>query len=110
MRRLPLHVLVGCAVVLAVVAGSLGGGILVEPSSRSAPSASSPLLAERALGGVAGGVSASTLLELEARARTRPNDPTLLVEIGFAHQLRWRETADPVHLTRSERALRSTAP
>jgi tetratricopeptide (TPR) repeat protein len=106
MRRLPLHVLVGCAAAVAAVAGGLFGGVLVEPSTGSAPSPASRALAERALGGVAGGVGSSTLLELEARARSRPNDATLLVELGFAHQLRWRETADPVHLTRSEQALR----
>ena len=101
MRHLPLHVLVGCAAAVAAVAGGLFGGVLVEPSTGSAPSAAPRALAERARGGVAGGVGSSTLLELEARARSRPNDATLLVELGFAHQLRWRETADPVHLTRS---------
>jgi tetratricopeptide (TPR) repeat protein len=63
-------------------------------------------LAERALAGAAGGVGASALASLEARARAQPRDARLLTQLGFAYQLRWRETADPSYLPRSEAALR----
>jgi tetratricopeptide (TPR) repeat protein len=63
-------------------------------------------LAERALAGAAGGVGASALASLEERARAQPRDARLLTQLGFVYQLRWRETADPSYLPRSEAALR----
>jgi tetratricopeptide (TPR) repeat protein len=95
--------LLGGALAVAIALGSLVGGVLAEPSS-SLPAAAPQVLstpAERA-----GGVSAATVAELEAEARARPRDPTLLTQLGFAYQLRWRETADPSFLPRSKTALR----
>jgi tetratricopeptide (TPR) repeat protein len=43
---------------------------------------------------------------LEEEVRGRPADADLLVRLGFAYQLRWRETADASFLPRSETALR----
>jgi len=63
-------------------------------------------LAERALAGATGGIGASPLAALEAQVRAQPRDATLLTQLGFAYQLRWRETADPSFLPRSETALR----
>jgi tetratricopeptide (TPR) repeat protein len=63
-------------------------------------------LTDRALAGTAGGVGASALAALEAQARRRPKDAAVLTQLGFAYQLRWRETADPSYLPRSELALR----
>jgi tetratricopeptide (TPR) repeat protein len=63
-------------------------------------------LAERALAGAAGGIGASPLAALEAQVQIQPKDATLLTQLGFAYQLRWRETADPSYLPRSEAALR----
>jgi tetratricopeptide (TPR) repeat protein len=63
-------------------------------------------LAERALAGAAGGVGASALSSLEEQVRAQPRDARLLTQLGFAYQLRWRETADPSYLPRSEAALR----
>jgi tetratricopeptide (TPR) repeat protein len=97
---------VGLAVAVALALGVLAGGVLAEPSPPAAPAAPPPALAERALGGVAAGVTAGTIRELEAQVRTRPRDASLLTELGFAYQLRWRESADASYLTRSETALR----
>ena len=98
--------LIGGAVAVALALGGLVGGILAEPRSASTPSAAPVALAERALAGAAGGVGASTLTALEAEVRAQPRDARLLTQLGFAYQLRWRETADPSYLPRSEIALR----
>jgi cytochrome c-type biogenesis protein CcmH/NrfG len=97
---------VGGATALALALGSLVGGVLAEPSSSRRPTAAPRALAERALAGPGGGVTAATVAELEAEARSRPGDASLLTQLGFAYQLRWRETADPSYLPRSEVALR----
>jgi tetratricopeptide (TPR) repeat protein len=92
--------------VVALVLGSLVGGVLAGPSP-SPPSAAAPqALAERALAGAAGGVTAASVAGLEAQLQARPRDPDLLAQLGFAYQLRWRETADASFLPRSEAALR----
>jgi len=38
--------------------------------------------------------------------RLEPRDASTLTQLGFAYQLRWRETADASYLPRSELALR----
>jgi tetratricopeptide (TPR) repeat protein len=63
-------------------------------------------LADRALARAAGGIGASPLASLESQVHAQPTDATLLTQLGFAYQLRWRETADPSYLPRSEAALR----
>jgi tetratricopeptide (TPR) repeat protein len=91
---------------VALVLGSLVGGVLAGPSA-SGPSAAAPqALAERALAGTAGGVTAASVAGLEAQLQARPQDPDLLAQLGFAYQLRWRETADASFLPRSDAALR----
>jgi tetratricopeptide (TPR) repeat protein len=97
--------LVGGAVAVAIVLGSLVGGVLAESPSAGPPTAAPGALAERALGGAAGGVSAATVAELEEQVHGRPGDVALLTQLGFAYQLRWRETADASNLPRSEAAL-----
>jgi tetratricopeptide (TPR) repeat protein len=47
---------------------------------------------------------------LEEQVRARPADSGLLVQLGFAYQLRWRETADASFLPRSETALLRALP
>ena len=98
--------LVGGALAAALALGGLVGGVLAE--SRSAPSSSAApvALADRTLAGAAGGIGASPLAALEAQVRAEPRDATLLTQLGFAYQLRWRETADPSYLPRSRTALR----
>jgi tetratricopeptide (TPR) repeat protein len=98
--------LVGGAVAVALALGGLVGGVLAESRSATASSAAPVALADRALAGAAGGVGASTLTALEAQVRAQPRDARLLTQLGFAYQLRWRETADPSYLPRSEAALR----
>ena len=98
--------LVGGAVAVALALGGLVGGVLAESRSATTSPAAPVALADRALAGAAGGVGASTLTELETQVRARPRDARLLTHLGFAYQLRWRETADPSYLPRSETALR----
>ena len=98
--------LVGGATAVALALGGLVGGVLAESRSTTASSAAPVALSDRALAGAAGGVAASTLAGLEAQVRARPRDAGLLAQLGFAYQLRWRETADPAYLPRSEVALR----
>ncbi len=98
--------LVGGAIAAALALGGLVGGVLAESPS-AGPAATAPrAFAERALSVAAGGVSAATVAELEQEVRARPGDSDALAQLGFAYQLRWRETADPSYLPRSESALR----
>lgn len=101
--------LAGGALALALALGGMVGGVLAESRSTTAPtpSAAPSTFAERALSGTAGGVGASAIAALEEQARARPRDAELLTQLGYAHQLRWRETSDPSHLARSEKALRA---
>ena len=107
MRRRTI-LLVGSATAVALALGGLVGGVLAEsrPSSQPVASAASGVLAEHALTGAAGGITASTIARLEAQVRLEPRDASTLTQLGFAYQLRWRETADASYLPRSELALR----
>jgi tetratricopeptide (TPR) repeat protein len=98
--------LAGGAIAAALAIGGLVGGVVAESRSVAPAPAAPVALAERALAGVAGGISTSAVSSLEAEVRVRPRDPALLTQLGFAYQLRWRETADPSYLPRSEAALR----
>ena len=113
MRRMTA-LLVGGATAAALALGGLVGGVLAESpfarSSSAAPVAGSPspapALADRVLTGAAGGVAAETIARLEDENRARPGDADVLVALGFAYQVRWRESADASYLPRSESALR----
>jgi tetratricopeptide (TPR) repeat protein len=108
MTRLTMIAVCG-ATAAALALGALVGGVLAESPSAGAPaaaSAASPALADRALAGAAGGVTGGTIARLEEQARLRPGDAGVLVQLGFAYQLRWRESADASYLPRSEAALR----
>ncbi|HEX4746141.1 MAG TPA: tetratricopeptide repeat protein [Gaiellaceae bacterium] len=98
--------LAGGAIAVALALGGLVGGVLAESRSTVSSQAVPAALADRALAGTAGGVGASALVSLETRVADGPRDTALLTQLGFAYQLRWRETADPSYLPRSERALR----
>ena len=104
--------LMGGALTVALALGGLVGGVVAESRTAAPPSAVAGALAQRALSGTGGGVTAPSIAALEEQARVRPGDSSLLVQLGFAYQLRWRETADPSFLPRSEvalgRALRAT--
>ncbi|CAN5828805.1 hypothetical protein BH18ACT13_BH18ACT13_05250 [soil metagenome] len=105
MRR-STTVLLGGAVAVALALGALVGGVLAESPS-AGPSTPPPRsLTDRALAGAAGGITSTGIAGLEAQIRSRPGDADLLTQLGFAYQLRWRETADPSYLPRSEAALR----
>ncbi len=113
MRRMTT-VLVGGATAAALALGGLVGGVLAEsPSAGSSPAAPiagysspAPALADRVLTGAAGGVTAGAIARLESENRARPGDADVLVGLGFAYQVRWRESADASYLPRSEAALR----
>jgi tetratricopeptide (TPR) repeat protein len=105
---------VGAAAAAALALGSLVGGVLAEPSSSQRPVAAlAPLrslkgasvLPDPGLAGVGGRGTAARVARLEAEVRSAPRDAGTLVELGFAYQLRWRETADASFLPRSEAAL-----
>ena len=98
--------LVGGAIAAALALGGLVGGVLAESRSATASTAAPVALQERALTGAAGGVGAPALASLEKQVRAQPRDARLLTQLGFAYQLRWRDTADPSYLPRSESALR----
>ena len=110
MRRMTA-LLVGGATAAALALGGLVGGVLAESpfagSSSAAPAIPSPALADRVLTGAAGGVAAETIARLEDENRARPGDADVLVALGFAYQVRWRESADASYLPRSESALRA---
>jgi len=97
---------VGGAIAVALALGSLVGGVLAEPSSSDPATVPSRALADRALAGAVGGVTAGSVAALEEQVSTSPGDAALLTQLGFAYQLRWRETADASYLPRSETALR----
>jgi tetratricopeptide (TPR) repeat protein len=98
--------LVGGAVALALALGSLVGGVFAGPPSQASTSVAPQTLSEQTLRGTAGGVTVSTVADLETRVTATPHDPDLLTQLGFAYQLRWRETADASYLPRSQVALR----
>jgi tetratricopeptide (TPR) repeat protein len=98
--------LAGGAFAVALALGGLVGGVFAESRSASASPAAPVALADRALAGAAGGIGASPLAALEERVRAESRNAELLTQLGFAYQLRWRETADPSYLPRSETALR----
>jgi tetratricopeptide (TPR) repeat protein len=98
--------LVGGAIAVALALGGLVGGVLAESPSAEPPAAVPRALADQALAGAAAGIAATGVAGLEAAVRARSDDAGLLTQLGFAYQLRWRETADPSYLPRSEAALR----
>ena len=101
--------LAGGVLALTLALGGMVGGVLAESRNTTTPasSAAPSTFAERALSGAAGGVGAPAVVGLEEQVRMRPHDAALLTQLGFAHQIRWRETSDPSHLGRSEKALRA---
>ena len=105
MRRTTI-LLVGGATAAALALGGLVGGVLAESKGSPAPTAAPVALADRALSGAAAGIGAFATRTLEARVRAEPEDADALTELGFAYQLRWRETADASYLPRSDEALR----
>ena len=98
--------LVAGAVAVALALGGLVGGVLAERPAAAPTSAPPGALAERALSGAAGSIGAATVSGLEEQVSAHPEDAELLTRLGFAYQLRWRETADASFLPRSEAALR----
>jgi len=96
---------VGGATAVALALGGLVGGVLTESRGSTSPTTAPVALADRALTGAAASIGASATSALEARVRAEPKDAEALTELGFAYQLRWRETADASYLPRSEAAL-----
>ena len=98
--------LVGGATAVTLALGGLVGGVLTESRGSTSPTTAPVALADRALTGAAASIGASATSSLEARVRAQPKDAEALTDLGFAYQLRWRETADASYLPRSEAALR----
>ena len=86
--------LVAGAVAVALALGGLVGGVLAErpaAAPTSAPWGRSPSGRSR---GRPGSIGAATVSGLEEQVSAHPEDAELLTRLGFAYQLRWRETAD----------------
>jgi tetratricopeptide (TPR) repeat protein len=104
---------VASATAVALALGGLLGGVLAEAPSAGAgaPTVEARALAQRALSPASGSLSGTAVRDLEAAAEARPRDADALVQLGFAYQLRWRETGDASYLplsgTALERALRA---
>ena len=109
-RRTALLVASATAVTLAL--GGLLGGVLTEAPSAGGGAATveARALAQRALSPASGSLSGTAVRDLEAAVSAQPRDADALVQLGFAYQLRWRETGDASYLplsgTALERALR----
>ena len=99
------QLVVGGAIAAALALGGLVGGVLAESHGTEQATGAPNALADRALTGAAASLGASATRALEDRVRAEPRDAGALTELGFAYQLRWRETADASYLPRSEEAL-----
>ena len=97
--------LVASATAVALAVGGLVGGVVTEAPSADSANAAPGAFAERALSIAAGGVAARTVAGLEQEVQARPGDGEAVAQLGFAYQLRWRETGDASFLPRSEGAL-----
>ena len=105
-RETRTTLLVGGAIAVALALGGLVGGVLAE--SRSA-ARRRPLRWRSQIGRSRERPAASARRRSrrsKQQVRAQPRDAALLTQLGFAYQLRWRETADPSYLPRSEAALR----
>ena len=97
---------------IAAVAGVLGGGALLGGVLSETPSveASAPqqpkAAAGRLLAGFSPGDTAGYVRSLEERVSAEPADGESLVLLGLAYLQRARETADPSFYPRAEEALR----
>jgi tetratricopeptide (TPR) repeat protein len=104
---------VASATAVTLALGVLLGGVLIEAPSAGGRAASveGRALAQRALSPASGSLSGTAVRDLEAAVSARPRDADALVQLGFAYQLRWRETGDASYLplsgTALERALRA---
>lgn len=105
--RPKVQLLLGTALVAALIAGGTFGGVLSEspPAGTQASPAVVAGLADSALGGLTGRDTVTHIRRLEAAVSSGGN-ADVLARLGFAYQLRWRETADASFLPRSEAALR----
>ena len=99
--------LVASATAVALALGALLGGAFAEgPSAGGGPAVQSGALAQRALSPAGATLSGSEIGRLEEAVHARPHDANALVQLGYAYQLRWRETGDASYLPRSGAALR----
>jgi tetratricopeptide (TPR) repeat protein len=94
------------AIVLALVAGTLLGGVVREarPERATAADASAAILAaQRSARDTVG-----LIRGLESTLQARPEDAAALTLLGLAFHQRYRETADPSYITRAEGLFRRT--
>ncbi|MFN8224689.1 MAG: tetratricopeptide repeat protein [Gaiellales bacterium] len=101
------------AIAAAVVVGGLAGAGLSgiggeRGGAASATQALPQAVAEAATLGVAGRSTSETVRRLEQVVRRRP-EAAALTRLGFAYQVRWRETGDPSYLPQAETALTRAA-
>jgi tetratricopeptide (TPR) repeat protein len=95
------------AVLLALAAGGLYGGVLADLGPAGTPRPAPAIDADTVLSGFGrNGGAAATVARLEGELRTEGDDPERLSQLGLAYQVRWRETGNAAFLPLSERALR----
>ncbi len=98
--------LAGSAVAVALLGGSLFGGVLAEsPSAGSTAADARGVIADSALSGTLGGGAQAAIAKLETALVSSPKNVDALASLGLAYQVRWRETGDSGFLPRSEVAL-----
>ena len=98
----------GSAVSVALLAGALFGGVLAESPSAGSTAVESPqAISESALSEIARGGTQATIAKLEAAVTSSPKNPDALASLGFAYQIRWRETGDASYLPRANAALQA---
>jgi tetratricopeptide (TPR) repeat protein len=96
------RLLIGGTVAACVATVLLLGGALRESTPAAQGGTLVPTLAA---GRLAGEAPSTQIGRLEDAVRARPRDAEALAHLGLAYQQRYRETADPSDLARSEDAL-----
>jgi tetratricopeptide (TPR) repeat protein len=100
-----MKTLVTATVIVALVLGTLLGGVARESRS-AAPAASAPVEAEALRAGFAPGDTQALVLRLQADVAGRPDDARSVALLGLAYAQRARETGDAAYVSRADRALR----
>jgi tetratricopeptide (TPR) repeat protein len=94
-------ILVAAAAGLTAVAVTLGG-VLHESSAPAPAAAAAPA---SSVGQAPPGDTTATVMQLQTKLRSNPDDVSALDSLGLAYQQRARETGDPAYYTKSGEAL-----
>jgi tetratricopeptide (TPR) repeat protein len=108
-RHIPMKILAGAALAVAVLGAALFGGVIRETYSAPAPAATPVTPAQQAAlrDGRAAGDTAELVRRLTAAARAPGADARVYALLGLAYAQRARETGDAAFLSRADGALRN---